>query len=86
MLKKIKNWVKKYNELNNTFINVVSGNGQIEININDYLSIGFDDEMLYFHYSGQINNHNWIFFEKLNKSVLFRYIDNIFYDMENGII
>lgn len=79
MLKKFKKQLKKMG-YNVTVIN--SGNGLI---INNMV-VESDINYLYFHPVNGIINHGFWFFESLNFKQLKMYVDNMFWDIENGLI
>lgn len=85
MMKKFKHNIDKLNALldNGLIIKSISNN---EINISDKYIICCDDETIYFHRVNEITNHSFMFYDVLNFKTLKIFIDNLMYDLNNGII
>lgn len=87
MLNKFKKYIDKLNALldNGLIIKSISNN---EINISDKYIICCDlyDNYLYFHRVNELTNHGFMFYDVLNFKTLKIFIDNLMYDLNNGII
>lgn len=85
MMKKFKRNINKINELldNGYIIISIDNNG---INISNQFIINCDDETIYFHRVNEITNHGFMFYDVLNFKTLKIFIDNLMYDLNNGII